>query len=99
MTAGHSQEYASWSVRSRAFWLPPGGTGNGLAAPAWAPLADVSELLAFQAIGALAGAGVARYTAPRDSLRPRTGPTVYRLWVGSDHYTAAEDVLRRLLTR
>lgn len=35
---------ASWSGRvSRLYWLPRGGIGNGLDAPAWAPLEDVAR--------------------------------------------------------
>lgn len=98
MTAGGSRPDAFWALRSRAYWLPPGGTGNGFDAAAWAPIADMPELLAFQALGDLGRAGIAGYTASRDGQRPHRGGVVYRLWVDSEHYSAAEDVLRVLLT-
>lgn len=98
MTAGGSRPDAFWALRSRAYWLPPGGTGNGHDALAWAPIADMPELLAFQALGDLGSAGIAGYAAPRDGNRPHRGGVVHRLWVDSEHYSAAEDVLRVLLT-
>lgn len=98
MSAGGSRPDTSWALHSRAYWLPPGGTGNGFDAVAWAPIADMPELMAFQALGDLGRAGIAAYAAHRYGNGPHRGGTVYRLWVDSEHYSAAEDALRVLLT-
>lgn len=102
MVAGGAYPDPDWSSHSRAFWLPPGGTGNGLGAAAWAPIADASELLAFTLLGEFARAGIGAYAAPRGGGRPRSrseGPGTYQVWVDSGRYTAAEDTLRIVLTR
>lgn len=84
-----------WAATSRPYWLPPYGVGNGLAAAAWAPIADLSEHEAFAMLTACARTGIAAFTGPRDGGRPR--PAVYRVWVDSQHFGAAEDALRAAL--
>ncbi len=97
---------ASRSVAASAFapaWLPPAGRGNGLCASAWAPVADLPTGLAGTLLDILAEARIPAYVAaaPRP-LRPveprawRPGSTV-RLWVASQAYGHAEDVLMTCL--
>ena len=97
----------------RAAWLPPFGRGNGLAAPAWAPLAEVDEELVDELLAAFLEAGVPAHAAPspeawpagdrrartkRWRQRPRPSAS-YRVWVGALWYATAEDVLRAELSR
>lgn len=100
MSASRVHPDAGWPVHSHAYWLPLGGTGNGLDAAAWAPIADTSELTALRMLTALATEGVAAYTAPRDGhrprLRPHGRPPVYGIWVDSRLYSVAEETLRKL---
>jgi hypothetical protein len=95
MAAAETQSEHTWSAHTRPYWLPPNGTGNGCTARAWAPIADATELEAFAILSACARAGIAAFTAPRDGGRPRRPPVIYRVWVDSEHFGAAEDALRR----
>lgn len=95
MAAVETRSEQSWSAQPPPYWLPPNGTGNGLAARAWAPIADASELEAFAILTACARARIAGFTAPRDGGRPQRPPVVYRVWVDSEHFGAAEDALRQ----
>lgn len=102
MSAGDAYPDPGWSGHSRAYWLPLGGTGNGLHAAAWAPIAEVSELLAFVLLGEFVRAGIGAYAAPRGGGRPRSRsecPGTYQVWVDSQRYASAEDTLRMVLTR
>ncbi|MFJ7280575.1 hypothetical protein [Kitasatospora sp. NPDC098663] len=79
-------------------WLPPGGHGNGLPAPTWAPIADLDTRIVDELLLALADADVPAYTAPAPRpvrpLLPGDGTrTVGRLWVGFTSYAKAELVL------
>ncbi|MCS0603700.1 hypothetical protein NX794_21135 [Streptomyces sp. LP11] len=84
-------------------WLPPGGRGNGLRAPSWAPIADIPARHVGTVLEALLRARVPAHAAP--APRPvrvvtpgeRAPGAVWRLRVGSTSYTRAEDVLMRLL--
>jgi hypothetical protein len=89
--------YSSWSGNvSRAYWLPPRGFGNGLDADAWAPIADVDESQVGLFLQSLRDAGIPGYAARRAG-RGLDGP--YGIWVGTWHYSRAEDVLARVLLR
>lgn len=80
------------------FWLPPGGVDNGVAATAWAELADLDAGDVDSVLAALASAGVGGYVAtPGGHARGRAQPVVHRLWVDSLQYHRAEDLLMALL--
>jgi hypothetical protein len=88
-----------WSGWGRPFWLPPHGTGNGIDAQAWAPIADLSERQAAALLTLCASRRIAAFAAPRDGMRPQPRPVVYRVWVDSGRFGAAEDQVRLALTR
>ena len=80
-------------------WLPPGGHGNGLDAPAWAPIADFAPQLADRVLVVLAEHGVPGYAAAHRA-GPRSRPcSCWRLWVATGAYTRAQDVLVAHLPR
>jgi len=75
------------------FWLPPGGTDNGVFASAWAELADLGPDDIDPVLSLLAGAGIGGYVAtPGGRWRPGQA-AIRRLWVDSLQYHRAEDVL------
>jgi hypothetical protein len=51
------------------FWLPPGGTDNGVWAAAWAELADLDADDVGPVLGLLARAGVGGYVATQVGAR------------------------------
>jgi hypothetical protein len=76
------------------FWLPPGGTDNGVWASAWAELADLDSLDVSPVLSSLASADVGGYVAtPGGHGRRRGQDATHRLWVDSLQYHKAEDVL------
>jgi hypothetical protein len=81
---------------SRTDWLPPLGRGNGLNAPAWAPVADVPHELVDHLLDMLADADVPAFVGRVDS---RSTAGSCRVWVGSRRYATAKDVLQRGLSR
>jgi hypothetical protein len=91
---------SSWSRRAaRAYWLPPGGIGNGLDAETWAVLvdADASEMILL--LDTLREAGIAAYAARLDRLGRRMPRSVFRIWVDTWTHARAEDVIRGALLR
>lgn len=91
---------ASWSRRAgRAYWLPPGGIGNGLNAETWAALidADSSELILL--LDTLRASGIPAYAARLDMLGRRAPVSTFRIWVDTWTYSRAEDVIREALLR
>ncbi|MER7967525.1 hypothetical protein ABTX35_00655 [Streptomyces sp. NPDC096080] len=84
-------------------WLPPGGRGNGLTAPSWAPIADIPARHVDPVLAALRQAHVPAHAAPAPRpvrvLTPgQCAPgSVWRLRVGSTSYAKAEDLLMHLL--
>jgi hypothetical protein len=105
MSSPPPERSAAWSAR--VAWLPPFGHGNGLDAPSWAPIADVAPELADPLLAAFRDAGVPAFAGPvvlaprraprRRRFRPRRPD--HRIWVGSQWYATAEDVLRAELPR
>lgn len=94
--------YAAWQTSTatmRAFWLPPFGHGNGLAADGWAPVLDVDARTARRLLGALGARGTAAFSAPT-SLRATLGrgAVPWRVWVDVAHYAYAQDVIRLSLS-
>jgi hypothetical protein len=94
VAAWQTRSYSHRPAASHAYWLPPHGVGNGFSARAWAPIADLSEQEAFAMLSSCAAAGIAAFISPRNGGRPQRGPVVYRAWVDSEHFGAAEDALR-----
>jgi hypothetical protein len=91
---------ASWSRRAaQAYWLPPGGIGNGLDAQTWAVLidADVNELILL--LDTLRDADIAAYAARLNRLGQRMPRSVFRIWVDTWAHARAEDVIREALLR
>jgi hypothetical protein len=77
------------------FWLPPGGTDNGVWASFWAELADLEPRDFGPVLALLAEAGVGGYVATPGG---RVGQeAIHRLWVDSLQYHRAEDVLMAYL--
>ncbi len=106
MTASSPPPEWSAAWPARIAWLPPFGHGNGLGAPSWAPIADVDPKLADPLLDAFRDAGVPAYAAPvglaprrARRRRARSPSPDHRIWVGSQWYATAEDVLRTQLPR
>ncbi len=80
------------------FWLPPGGTDNGVWATYWAELADLDSCDIGPVLTLLADADVGGYVAtPGGHARNRERSPIHRLWVDSLRYHRAEDVLMAYL--
>jgi len=80
------------------FWLPPGGTDNGVWASFWAELADLEEDDIDAVLRLLADADVGGYVATPGGRAHRRGqPVVHRLWVDSLRHHRAEDLLMAYL--
>ncbi len=76
------------------FWLPPGGTDNGVWASAWAELADLERDDVDRVLALLADADIGGYVATPGGRGSRTAERIVnRLWVDSLQYHHAEDVL------
>jgi hypothetical protein len=81
------------------FWLPPGGTDNGVWATYWAELADLEPDDVGPVLALLANADVGGYIAtPGGRLRNRACSPIHRLWVDSLQYHRAEDLLMAYLS-
>jgi hypothetical protein len=80
------------------FWLPPGGTDNGVWASAWAELAGLEPGDVGPVLTLLAEVDVGGCVATPGGRSSRPGPEViHRLWVDSLQYHRAEDVLMAYL--
>jgi hypothetical protein len=81
-----------------AYWLPPGGTDNGVWADTWVAIADLESHDAGQVLELLAHADVGGYVAVPGGRRARAhGPVCSRVWVDAMQYGLAEDVLIRFM--
>lgn len=99
MAASSSSSWPRYRSMGRAYWLPPGGFGNGLDAATWAELvdADASELVLL--MDALRAADIAAYAARLDRLGRRHPSSLFRIWVDTWTHSRAEDVIRKELLR
>jgi hypothetical protein len=83
-----------------AYWLPPGGTDNGIWADIWELIADLDSADVATILGLLASVDVGAYAAVPGGRRIRArGPVSYSLWVDAMQYGLAEDVLIRFMQR
>jgi hypothetical protein len=81
-----------------AYWLPPGGTDNGVWADIWVAIADLEPADANTMLDLLAQADVGGYVAVPGGIRARArGPVCPRLFVDAMQYGRAEDVLIRFM--
>ncbi len=99
---GFSEErpLADTNSRNRLWWLPAGGFDNGIDSDAWAPILEIDARMTTPVLNALREAGVPGYACPTRPAthRPTPGvPLTDRLWVGSHHYSRAEDTLRHVI--
>jgi hypothetical protein len=95
-----SQHSSSWSRRiSRAYWLPPGGIGNGLDAETWTVLVDADASEMIMLLDTLRDADIAAYAARLGRLGRRRPSPVFRIWVDTWTHARAEDVIREALLR
>lgn len=81
----------------RLWWLPSNGYGNGLDDVGWAPIVDVIPSAVEPILQALLEEGVAAYAVPLGRGGTPRIHRVYRLWIGTSRYNAAEDTLMKLL--
>lgn len=99
MSAPYSSSYGHYGRLGRAYWLPPGGIGNGLDAPAWVPLLDVEIDEMIVLLHALRDAGIAGYAAQVDKTGRRVPASIFRIWVDTWAHARAEDVVARTMPR
>jgi hypothetical protein len=91
---------SSWSRRTgRAYWLPPGGFGNGLNAQTWVALIDVDASELVLLLDTLREADIAAYAARAGKVSRRLPSSVFRIWVDTWTHARAEDVIREVLTQ
>ncbi|HET6188619.1 MAG TPA: hypothetical protein VFE59_16715 [Trebonia sp.] len=83
----------------RAYWLPPGGIGNGLDAESWVPLVDVRVGQVTGLLQALREAGIAGYAAHPDRFGRSSPGSAFRVWVDTWTHARAEDVVARTIPR
>jgi hypothetical protein len=83
--------------RSVMYWLPPGGRDNGVWADTWVILADIETGDVTAVLDLLAKADVGGYVAiPSDGQRVRAH-SCQHLYVDTQRYHQAEDVLMLFL--
>lgn len=103
MGASASRQAATSRYRLTVADVPRDARGNGLSAPAWAPLLDVRPSAADALLDALRRAELAAYVAPavRRAGRFCQAPnrSVLRLWVEVRGRAMAEDVVRVTMGR
>ncbi|WP_405135139.1 hypothetical protein [Nocardia sp. NBC_01388] len=100
MTSAREVPDPSSAFSATRQWVPSRGLSNGLNAHAWGILADLSESQVYRVLFALTDAGIAGYVLPvraTTKLEPSDPEIVWRLWVGSQRYGAAQDLLMELL--
>jgi hypothetical protein len=87
---------AELQQRSVMYWLPPGGTDNGVWATTWTLIAELDAHDAQQILGKLAAADVGAYVAA-PSGRYKPGSSTSMLYVDTIQFTLASDVLMQFL--
>lgn len=102
MAASVTRPVMQYGGRSRLWWLPAGGLGNGLDDDSWTPVLEVSERIVPKLLSSLRLAGIPAYAAPAEPgaamLRADSAvPPAYQLWVGSSVYGEAESALLAIM--
>jgi len=101
MAAPVSRPVMLYGGRSRLWWLPAGGLGNGLDDASWVPILAISERIVPRVLTSLRLAGAPAYAAPADSVAMSQAesalPPGYQLWVGASAYGEAEAALLAIM--
>jgi hypothetical protein len=92
-----SSPWHQWE--DRAYWLPPGGIGNGLDAQTCAVLTDVDASLLILLLDELRAARIPAYAAHIDRLGRRAAASAFRIWADTWTRARAEDAVRQVLQR
>jgi hypothetical protein len=99
MTASFSSSWHRFESMGRAYWLPPGGIGNGLRAQTWAVLVDADASILILLLDSLREADIPAHAVRLDTLGRRAPASVFRIWVDTWTHARAEDVVREVLLR
>jgi len=87
------ERVSEWSpMRERMWWLPRRGIGNGLDATGWAPILDVDPARVDELLEALGRCAIAAFAGAA-----ATGSGAVTLWVATERWSAAEDLLMERL--
>jgi hypothetical protein len=99
MAASPSSSWRRFEAMGRAYWLPPGGIGNGLEARTWAVLVDADASILVLLLDTLREAGIPAHAVRLDPLGRRAPASAFRIWVDTWTHARAEDVVREVLLR
>jgi hypothetical protein len=99
VAASFSSSWHGFREVGRAYWLPPGGIGNGLDAQTWAELVDVDASILILLMDTLRDARIPAHAARLDWLGRRAPASMFRIWVGTWSRSRAEDAARQVLLR
>jgi hypothetical protein len=99
MAASFSSSWRRFREAGRAYWLPPGGIGNGLDAATWAELVDVDASILILLMDTLRDAGIPAHAVRLDWRGRRASASVFRIWVDTWSHARGEDVARQVLLR
>jgi hypothetical protein len=83
----------------RAYWLPPGGIGNGMAAQTWAAVVDADASVLMLLLDTLREARIPAHAIRLDRLGRQVPASVFRIWVDTWAHARAEDIVREVLLR
>lgn len=82
----------------RAYWLPPSGHGNGLDADVWCQIAQVPRAIADPLLWELRMSGIPAWAAPDPPFHEARVETPYDIWIATDRFDSAEDLVMRFLS-
>lgn len=99
MVASPSSSWHRFRGMGRAYWLPPGGIGNGLNAQTWAVLVDADATILILLLDTLREADIPAHAVRLDLLGRRWPTSMFRIWVDTWTHARAEDVVREVLLR
>jgi hypothetical protein len=77
MTASFSSSWHRFESMGRAYWLPPGGIGNGLRAQTWAVLVDADASILILLLDSLREADIPAHAVQLDTLGRRAPASVF----------------------
>ena len=99
MASAVSSSWHQFRAMGRAYWLPPGGIGNGLNAQTWALLVDADASILMLLMDTLREADIPAHAVRLDLLGRRSPASMFRIWVDTWTHARAEDVVREVLLR